>query len=58
MYKVLLADDDDGICTTVGEFLRVEKYLVDIARSGSEAKHFIRDFSYDIIIFPFFDAYR
>ncbi len=50
MYKALLADDDDALCETMGEFLRLENYNLDVARSGSEAGEYLKQFVYDIIL--------
>jgi PAS domain S-box-containing protein len=46
--RILLVDDEDGICITLGTLLKKEGYLVDTAGGLSSARAFLQTASYDL----------
>lgn len=50
MAKILVADDDQELLTSVRQWLEHHKFIVDTAVDGNEAKEFIRQSSYDVLI--------
>lgn len=50
MPKILLIDDDPDHCQLVSEYLRREKYMVELAYSGREAMDLLAVSDYDVIV--------
>jgi len=50
MAKILLADDDNTLMVTLSEWLRSERYEVDVVNDGDAALQHLRDFDYDAIV--------
>lgn len=50
-FRILLVDDEEGICFTLGTLLRKEGYLVDSASCLSAARQLIHDHHYDLAFF-------
>ncbi len=50
MPKVLLADDDAQLRSLVGDWLTHHKFNVDAVVNGQEAKDYLTDITYDVIV--------
>lgn len=50
MPKLLLADDDKQLRQIVGDWLEHEHYIVDLACDGPEAKEYLMNSGYDLLI--------
>lgn len=50
MAKILVADDDQELVTSVKTWLEHNRYIVDTAVDGDEAKEYIRQGDYDAIV--------
>lgn len=50
MTKLLLAEDDELTITMIAEFLSTEKFELDIARTGDDAREKLLFFHYDVIV--------
>lgn len=50
MPKVLLVDDDEKLLVAVGDFLEHQRFIVDTAASGTDAKEKLQVFSYDLLV--------
>lgn len=47
-HRILLVDDEEGICFTMGRLLQKEGYLVETAISLHEARELIKNFRFDL----------
>jgi DNA-binding response OmpR family regulator len=50
MSKVLVVDDDQVLAKLVADWLKAEKFTVEVVHNGADAKALIQDFHYDAII--------
>jgi two-component system, OmpR family, response regulator MprA len=50
MAKVLLADDDEVLCSSIRDWLVFEKHIVEVAGDGESALALLSTYTYDIII--------
>lgn len=50
-YRILLVDDEEGICFTLGLLLKKEGYQVDSASRIEDARELIRNCRYDLAFF-------
>ncbi len=50
MPKLLIADDDDALCTNLAEWLKLEHYTYDVVHTGSTAIEYLQQFEYDGVI--------
>ncbi len=50
MPKVLLADDDPELLQSVSAWLQHHKYNVDMASDGAEAKEYMSQIEYDVLV--------
>jgi DNA-binding response OmpR family regulator len=50
MAKILLVEDEPGLCGAIKEWLTEEHHLVEIAATGKEALQRLADSQYDIIL--------
>ena len=51
--KILIVDDDAGVCNSLALLLRGEKYRVDKATDSSKAAIRIKNNKYDVCIFDY-----
>lgn len=50
MAKVLIVEDDPGVCETVKDWLENQFHSVEIAGCGEEALEYLRSYDFDVII--------
>ena len=50
MAKVLIVEDDVDIAQVVGDVLRAENFMTDVAGTIADARHFLKVSSYDAIV--------
>lgn len=50
MPKILVADDDQELLSSVKQWLEHHRFIVDTALDGDETKEFIRQGGYDVLI--------
>jgi two-component system, OmpR family, response regulator len=50
MAKVLVVEDDTGLCTVIRDWLLLQNYLVEIVHTAGEAEEFLRSYRYDAIV--------
>ncbi len=48
--KILIVDDDEGICKTLGLILEDEGFLIDVANSGKEALKKSETSNYNVVL--------
>ncbi|MGD0159780.1 MAG: response regulator [Candidatus Bathyarchaeia archaeon] len=48
--KILIVDDDEGICKTLGLILEDEGFLIDVANSGKEALKKSEKSNYNVVL--------
>lgn len=48
--RVLVAEDDNGLCDVLARGLREHEYVVDAVRDGQEAVRYLRSYSYELVI--------
>ena len=48
--RILIVDDDEGICKTLGLILEDEGYLIDVANSGKEALKKSENSIYNVVL--------
>ena len=56
--KILLVEDDDSLITTLGDRLRGERYVVDIAKDAEEGLDKINGSPFDLFIIDVMLPYR
>ncbi|MBF0532603.1 MAG: response regulator [Candidatus Omnitrophica bacterium] len=52
-HKILIVDDDPGVCNSLAMLLRCERYQVDNTTDSSEALVRIKNNQYDVCIFDY-----
>lgn len=50
MAKVLVVEDDTGVADVVRDTLRADNFVVDVAGTIQDARHFLKVSSYDILV--------
>src|SRR6516165_7463788 len=50
MAKVLIVEDDEALCDTIEEWLKLEHHLAEAIYDGAEAMEALKTFEYDLII--------
>lgn len=50
MAKVLVVEDDEALCDTIEEWLKLEHHMAEISHNGAEALENLKAFEYDLII--------
>ncbi|HEY9715030.1 MAG TPA: response regulator transcription factor [Chroococcales cyanobacterium] len=50
MSKILVIDDDQGLCLLIESWLKTEGYKVDVANNIADGRHFLKEFDYDVIV--------
>lgn len=50
MAKVLIVEDDPGVCETVKDWLENQNHTVEIVDCGEDAVEYLKTYSYDVII--------
>src|SRR5579883_3564688 len=50
MAKVLVVEDDEALCDTIEEWLKLEHHMAEISHNGAEALESLKAFEYDLII--------
>jgi two-component system, OmpR family, response regulator len=48
--RVLVAEDDSGLCDVLARGLREHDYVVDAVRDGEDAVTYLRSYSYELVI--------
>jgi DNA-binding response OmpR family regulator len=48
--RVLVAEDDNGLCDVLARGLREHEYVVDAVRDGQDALRYLRSYSYELVI--------
>ena len=48
--RVLVAEDDNGLCDVLARGLREHEYVVDAVRDGQDAVRYLRSYSYELVI--------
>jgi DNA-binding response OmpR family regulator len=48
--RVLVAEDDSGLCEVLARGLRENDYVVDAVRDGQEAVRYLRAYSYELVL--------
>ena len=48
--RVLVAEDDTGLCDVLARGLREHDYVVDAVRDGEDAVRYLRSYSYELVI--------
>jgi DNA-binding response OmpR family regulator len=48
--RVLIAEDDSGLCDVLARGLREHDYVVDAVREGEDAVKYLRSYSYELVI--------
>jgi two-component system, OmpR family, response regulator len=48
--RVLVAEDDNGLCDVLSRGLREHEYVVDAVRDGQDAVRYLRSYSYELVI--------
>jgi DNA-binding response OmpR family regulator len=48
--RVLVAEDDSGLCDVLARGLREHDYVVDAVRDGEDAVKYLRSYSYELVI--------
>lgn len=48
--KILIVDDDEGICKTLGLILEDEGFIIDVANSGKEALKKSETSNYNVVL--------
>jgi len=56
--KILLVEDDENLITTLGDRLRGERYMVDIAKDAEEGMEKINGSPFDLFIIDVMLHYR
>ena len=50
MAKVLIVEDDPGVCETVKDWLENQNHTVEIVDRGEDAIEYLKTYAYDVII--------
>ncbi len=50
MAKLLLVEDDVALATTISDWLKADRYVVEHVADGAEALDFLHAYAYDLII--------
>ena len=50
MAKVLVVEDDEALCDTIEEWLKLEHHMAELMHNGAEALESLKAFEYDLII--------
>jgi DNA-binding response OmpR family regulator len=50
MAKILIVEDDPGMITQMRDWLTMHGYLVDVATTGKDARHFFLSSSFDLVV--------
>jgi two-component system, OmpR family, response regulator len=48
--RVLVAEDDGGLCDVLARGLREHDYVVDAVRDGEDAVRYLRSYSYELVL--------
>jgi DNA-binding response OmpR family regulator len=48
--RVLVAEDDSGLCDVLARGLREHDYVVDAVRDGEDAVKYLRSYSYELVV--------
>jgi len=48
--RVLVAEDDSGLCEVLARGLREHDYVVDAVRDGEDAVRYLRSYSYELVV--------
>jgi two-component system, OmpR family, response regulator len=48
--RVLVAEDDSGLCDVLARGLREHDYVVDAVRNGEDAVRYLRSYSYELVL--------
>ena len=48
--RVLVAEDDAGLCDVLARGLREHDYVVDAVRDGQDAVRYLRSYSYELVV--------
>src|ERR1700739_2943091 len=48
--RVLVAEDDSGLCDVLARGLRERDYVVDAVRDGEDAVRYLRSYSYELVL--------
>jgi len=48
--RVLVAEDDSGLCDVLARGLREHDYVVDAVRDGEDAVRYLRSYSYELVV--------
>jgi DNA-binding response OmpR family regulator len=48
--RVLVAEDDSGLCDVLARGLREHDYVVDTVRDGEDAVKYLRSYSYELVL--------
>jgi DNA-binding response OmpR family regulator len=48
--RVLVAEDDTGLCDVLARGLREHDYVVDAVRDGQDALRYLRSYSYELVV--------
>jgi DNA-binding response OmpR family regulator len=48
--RVLVAEDDSGLCDVLARGLREHDYVVDAVRNGEDAVKYLRSYSYELVV--------
>ncbi|HUB37335.1 MAG TPA: response regulator transcription factor [Streptosporangiaceae bacterium] len=48
--RVLVAEDDTGLCDVLARGLREHDYVVDAVRNGEDAVRYLRSYSYELVL--------
>jgi len=48
--RVLVAEDDSGLCDVLARGLREHDYVVDAVRDGEDALKYLRSYSYELVV--------
>jgi two-component system, OmpR family, response regulator len=48
--RVLVAEDDSGLCDVLARGLREHDYVVDAVRNGEDAVRYLRSYSYELVV--------
>ena len=50
MAKVLIVEDDPGVCETVKDWLENQHHTVEVVNCGQDAVEYLKTYDYDVII--------
>lgn len=50
MAKVIIVEDDEALCDTIEEWLKLEHHLSEVIHDGTQALESLKTFEYDLII--------